>query len=659
MLARKILLVVALLLTAGLAHAQQAVGKDSFAVVNLDYPGLEKVKQQVAAGKYDAAAAQLLDFYRNRTGLLRPDFDMAELKASAGKTLKPDLQEAADNALLHKFKPHKAYGYYDFGANIDWQLRPVPDQLFNTFLHRTAIWEPLGKAYWASGDEKYAKAWVAQFRDYVKSNRKGAYPDDAEYAWKPFVVSFRLNYWSSYFNVFLKSPSFTPEFLMEFLNAYAVQADYVLANYTDIGNHRLFEAEHMMYAGYSLPQLRQAPTWRNSAVAVLNEEIGKQVLPDGVDFELSTSYHITVLNIFLDALEIARQAGADRDFPASYRALAEKMVLAVGKYSFPDYSYPLYGNSFLGDKQKMLQNYRGWSEVFPDNGVIRWYASDGKSGTAPEYRSSALPDAGFYALRSGGPLDMDSIVMQVKAGPPAFFHSHPDNGNFVLWVKGRNFTPDSGSFVYANVGDQKNAKRDWYRASSSHQTLTLDDRDIQNKARLLKWQADGDVQVLSYANPSYEHLDHQRSFVFVDNKFFIIVDKASGDAAGKLGVHFNLKEGSSPVFDEAKNAVTTGYRDHNNLLIQNFNADAVSLRRVDSFVSYEYQKETPRPAFVFEKRKADAKPQTFVTVIYPYADVAPLIAVKENAGNDLVGGTLDLTMVVDGVERRVQASLQP
>lgn len=89
------------------------------------------------------------------------------------------------------------------------------------------------------------------------------------------------------------------------------------------------------------------------------------------------------------------------------------------------------------------------------------------------------------------------------------------------------------------------------------------------------------------------------------------------------------------------------------------NAEAMSLRRVESFVSYEYRKPTPRPAVVFDKRKADAKPETFVTVIYPYADVEPVIVVKERAGNDLIGGTRDLTIAVDAVERRVRASLQP
>lgn len=636
----------------------QPVTRESFSILNLNYPGLEKIKRQVTSGKYDDAASELLKYYRERKGMLRPDFDINELKKTAGKTLTPEIKEAADNALLHRFKPHKAYAYYDFGKDINWQLRPVPDQLFNTFLHRTAIWEPLGRAYWATGNEEYAREWVTQLRHWIANNKPGAYPDDKEFAWKAFVVSFRLNHWSTYFNMFLQSPHFTPAFLMEFLNSYAQQADYVLGNYTDIGNHRLFEAVHMMYAGYSFPQLNKAIAWRKSGIDVLNDEISKQVFADGTDFELSTSYHITAMNIFLNGLEIAQQAGAAGDFPESYRSLTEKMVLAIGKYSFPDYTFPLYGNSFVTNKKQMLNNYRDWAKIFPGNKIIEWYATDGKSGTAPDYSSSALPDAGFYAFRSSHPLDMKSTVMQIKAGPPAFFHSHPDNGNFVLWVKGRDFTPDAGSFIYANVGDQKNSKRDWYRSSAAHQTLTLDGKNIENKAALQKWQPGGDIEILSYTNPSYKNLSHQRSFLFIDKTYFIIIDKAYGDATGKLGIHFNLKENCNPAFDNTRNAITTTYSDGNNLLIQNFNTDKVSLAKEESFVSYVYQEETPRPAFAFEKQKNDAEPQTFITLLYPYSgNKAPVITVKENERNNFANGAIDLTITINGLSKKVITTL--
>lgn len=634
------------------------INKTSFDLINLDYKGLEKVKALVTAKKYEDASEQLLKYYRGRTDVKNLDFNSTDRQKYAGKKVSDNTLELANDILLHKFKPHKGYPAYDYGKDINWQYRPVQDQLLTTFLHRTAFWEPLGIVYNSTGNETYAKEWVFEVHDWIQKNKQGAYPDDKQYAWKAFVVSFRLNHWSSYFNMFINSPHFTPAFLMEFLNSYKEQADYVMNNYTDIGNHRLYEALHMMYAGSSFPEMNHAETWRKSGITVLNDEIKKQVLPDGVQFELSPSYHIGTIKIFLDALQIAQLNGVEKEFPESYHNLVEKMILAVGKYSFPDYTFPLYGNSFLTTKSAMLKNYQVWTKVFPQNKTIEYYAADGKSGLKPEYLSSSLPNAGFYAFRNGW--DTTSTVMQIKAGPPAGFHSQPDNGNFVLWVKGRDFTPDAGSFVYANVGNQENSKRDWYRSTKAHQTLTLDDQNIQNDAKLIKWQPDGNLQLLSYLNPSYKNLNHERNFLFVDKTFFIIIDRAIGTAKGDLAIHYNLKEDSKASINSLNNSIVTNYSDGNNLVIQLLNKDKVTLKEESSFVSYQYQKETNRPAFVFKKPKNNEHTQGFISILYPYNDnKPPEIKIIENKGHDLPNGKIDLTLTINGKINQIQQNLNP
>lgn len=621
--------------------------KDDFNFINLKYPGLEKVDEAVKTGKYEQAAKLLLSYYRNKKEAKVPNLNKKPNAATLA---------LADDILLHKFKPHRGYPTFDYGKDINWQYRPVKDQILTTFLHRTAFWESLGTAYLGTADEKYAKEWAFELLDWIKKNAQGAYPDDKDFAWKAFVVSFRLNHWSAYFYQFINSPNFTPGLLMEFLKSYNQQANYVINNYTNAGNHLLYEALHLMYAGAYFPELGDAPTWRKSGIEVLNREIAKQVLPDGVQFELSPSYHIGTIATFLDALKIAQTAGLEKEFPESYRKLTEKMVLAVGKYSFPDYTFPLYGNSFLTNKETMLKNYRLWASVFPQNQQIAYFATDGKEGKKPEELSTALPNAGFYAFRNG--LGMDATVMQIKIGPPAFFHSHPDNGNFELWVRGRNFTPDAGSFIYANVGGQENAKRDWYRSTKAHQTLTLNDQNIENDAKVQKWQPNGTIELLSYNNPSYKNLSHRRSFLFIDQSYFLIIDRAVGTATGKLGIHFNLQEKSEPIANQKNNLFYTTYTDGNNLLIQCLNTDAVSLSPQESFVSYQYQVETPRPAFVFEKQKNSGKTQHFVSIVYPFTGkTAPKITLTENKGNNYDKGKIDITLNINGTAKNIITQL--
>ena len=130
---------------------------------------------------------------------------------------------------------------------------------------------------------------------------------------------------------------------------------------------------------------------------------------------------------------------------------------------------------------------------------------------------------------------------------------------------------------------------------------------VITKAQQNKWETGKNLDILTYTNPSYTDLNHQRTILFIDQKYFLIIDKAIGKATGNLGVHFQLKEDSKPVFDKVKNTVYTTYEDGNNLLIQSLNTDKVVLNEEEGKVSYAYAKEMARPAFVFEKKKTIPK----------------------------------------------------
>lgn len=248
--------------------------------------------------------------------------------------------------------------------------------------------------------------------------------------------------------------------------------------------------------------------------------------------------------------------------------------------------------------------------------------------------------------------------MVLKASPPGEFHAQPDNGTFELFIKGRNFTPDAGVFVYS--GDEAIMKqRNWYRQTRIHSTLTLDNQNmVITKARQNKWETSANLDVLTYTNPSYPELEHQRSVLFVNKKYFLVIDKAIGKATGTLGVHWQLKEDSRAVFDKVKSRVYTAYGDGNNLLIQSLNADKIKLKEEEGKVSYFYNKELSRPAFAFEKLKNDAASQQFVSIVYPFEEEkVPEIRIVPNKGNDFEKGTIDLSLTINGKQQQIKATL--
>ena len=652
---KKVINLFLILILFSAARAQEPkITKESFDILNLDYPGLINVKKAVSIGQYNEAAQALLTYYRERTAIKHPEFNIADNASFAGKAIGVANQEKADNALLHKFQPHKGYGFFDYGKDINWQLWPVKDNEVRWQLQRVYWWQAMGLAYRSSHDEKYAKEWIFQFMDWAKKNPLGLSADNDKYAWRPLEVSERIQSLTGTFNLFLNSPNFTPAFLLAFLKSYHEQSNYLPTHYAELGNHRLFEAQRTLNAGAFFPEYKDAQSWRNSGIEVLNTEIKKQVYPDGVQFELSPIYHNAAIDIFLKAYQAAQTAGVEKEFPESFRNTIENMILATINFSFPDYTMPMFGDSWLVNKAATLKQYQEWAKAFPDNQTIRYFASDGKAGKQPAYLSKGLTTAGFYTFRNGW--TDKSTVMVLKASPPGEFHAQPDNGTFELWVKGRNFTPDGGVYVYS--GDAEiNKLREEYRQTRVHQTLTLDDQNmVITKAKLLKWQTGKNLDVLTYTNPSYADLDHQRSVFFIDNSYFLIIDEATGIAKGQLGIHFQLKEDSKPSFDKEKNTISTTYADGNNLLIQSLNTDKVSLSEEKGKVSYEYRKEIPRPAFVFEKAKQEAKTQRFITIVYPFQGTEkPKISFTENTGNDFGKRKLNITLTINGKQNQINA----
>ena len=141
---------------------------------------------------------------------------------------------------------------------------------------------------------------------------------------------------------FVSSHYFTPEFLSEFLVNYHRHAKHILANYSDQGNHLLFEAQRMIYAGAFFPEFKDAETWRKSGINILNQEIKTQVYDDGFQYELDPHYHLAAINIFIKGIEIAIVNGFKKDFPVSYLSMVEKMIMAVINYSFPNYQNPCF-----------------------------------------------------------------------------------------------------------------------------------------------------------------------------------------------------------------------------------------------------------------------------------------------------------------------------
>lgn len=623
----------------------ESLSKEVFKLIDLEYRGLEKVKASVNLGDYKKAAEELLQYYRDRRDVQHPDINLDDKDQWAGKKLHQNTIEMAENGMKHLFFVHKGYGYFDYGEDIDWQHWPVKDNEVRWQLHRMYWWIPMGEMYLSTQDEKFAKEWIFQFRDWVADNPLGLSSDNDRFAWRPLETSRRVQDQTTLFNIFLHSDHFTSKFLIEFLDNYYRHAERISANYSKQGNHLLFEAQRMIYAGGFFREFKNAPRWRKEGIAILNNEIRQQINADGYQYELSPDYHLGAINTFLKGLEMAKLANMENEFPSEYLEIIRKMIHAVIQVSYPDFVYPMFGDAKLHSRSNMSKQYKNWAEYFPEDKVIEFYASNKTRGEAPNYLSSQLLPSGFHILRNGW--DDESTVLIMRAGIPGGpFHSQPDNGTFELWHKGINLMPDSGSYVYSGDSDVE-AQRNWYRQSSIHQTLTLNDQDIEIDAKQLQWSTSNKLDYTVYENQSYVNLKHRRSVFLVDKKFFVILDEAIGKGRGDVKVRYQVKEGKAK-YDVGKNIFWSENDNESNIQLYAFSDAVINTQEENLKVSYEYKKELPRKGVAFAIDKKDDKTVRLITIIYPTDGIEPLRSVNVDATYSSDGAESSLIINVDG-----------
>ncbi|HDR51552.1 MAG TPA: alginate lyase family protein, partial [Mariniphaga anaerophila] len=612
--------------------------------LNLSEKGLEKVKQSLDDS--ENAVRELLNYFKQRNSVNHPI--NRNLKASSKGNIATEKDfETANNALEHIFVGQPAYPPYFCGDDIDWGTRPVPDNEWVWQLNRMSFWDAMGRVYWHTGDEKYAEAWGEQLIDWTWKNPND---EDHKYAWRSIEAGIRGYRWTGLFQRFIDSPSFTPDVLVAFLNSCHDHAEYLMTKYSTRSNWGLMEAEGMAFIAITFPEFKNAEKWREEAFRRFNNEINIQVYPDGHQRELAIGYHLGCIGWFFRTYELAKMNGIENAFPSSYLERIEKMCEVPMKLCLPNGTNVQFGDAWEGTPGQHKHRFREWADFFGRDDFL-YLATDGQEGKKPDSTAYALPFSGLYSMRSGW--NQDAVCLVLKCGPDGGGHSQPDNGTFDLYAGGRNLMPDAGSYIYS--GDPEG--RAWFRQTKVHQTLTLNGGNSKYDPKLLLWQPGENLDILVVENQSYENLAHRRSVFFVDKKYFVIVDEAIGNASGDVGLHFQLAPGSGAalsktgvaVFNSDYFSVSSNFIEGWNVLVQTTPQSGLELIKEEGWVSFQYTKKEPRPAFCYRLNKGQNQHKIqFVTLVIPFEKEAPKIQIVRSV---IESDKMEIEVVENGKEK--------
>lgn len=656
-----------------------------FDQLNLDYPGLEKVKQYHEAGEDYLAASALLEYYRTRTNVINPNLSLVDVTYSDA-----DLSKA-NYALEYRFYVNgqledpaigKPYSVGKAGA-INWDNNPKGTSAeYQKQLHRHQWFIPQAKVYRGTHDEKYINSWIEVYGDWIVQNPKPEAGPIDEGPWWQLQVATRVLDQVQLLDYYKTSSNFTPEWLTTFLVSFAEQADFLQAYpYKSGGNILITQANALATAGTLMPEFKNAENWKNKGNEILNTEI-QQFLADGWHKEFSLHYHIGVIDNFYEAMKLANANGQSVEFKDALR----KAVEVVMHFTYPnffakgsssdseeklDQIVPMFNDSWNKTRSILTKNFKKYSEMFPESDELKYMATSGNGGASqgntPGNEMKLFEDAGFYIMRNGWVPESTVMIFSnnkfndESTSFASYSHNQPDNGTFELYINERNFFPDSGVCAYESSDKTIQGYRNWHRKTMHHNTLTLDDRNCEKAdGKLLQSETKGNVETLVFENQSYPNMRHRRAVFYVNKEFFVLVDEGIGSAAGSANLSFNLCRYESEVeYDANEMGAHTTFTD-NNIVVRTFTNETATFNEMEGRVAYVVKNDVfdKRKAYQIKINKLANKTARFITVIYPCkkTEGQTIEAVFTDNGYSANGASIKVT--INGIEYPLSYILQ-
>jgi hypothetical protein len=474
----------------------------------------------------------------------------------------------------------------DLGDRIDWHRDPVSghqwikrffadyDLVLNGSADAKVIHElnrqqhlpRLAKAFLVTGDERYAQEAVSQLETWIDQNDQWIGVN-----WHSSLeIAIRVLSWLWTIFMLTSSRALDERVVQRIVRSLFLQIDHIdryLSVYSSPNTHLIGEATALFAAGSIFQELPRAAKWRQKGAALLTTAMQKQVLRDGVYFELSSYYHCYAIDFFLQALVLARLV--QTPFPDWMWSRVEQMIDFVVDITRPDGTLPLIGDDDGGRALALAsENYSSYLDGIC-NGAVLFQRADFKFvargfaeetlwllgpeavslfNSLPSQRPSRLcyscEDAGYFVQRSGWERNDTHLILDC-GGHDAMSggHSHADALSINLFSEGTELLVDPATSVYNCAPEW----RHFFRSTQAHNTVVVDGVDQSVQAGTFKWSTKAtsrvqkclsiaDLEFVEGAHDGYTRLrspiTHKRRLLYVRPNYWVVADDLKG-----LGTH--------------------------------------------------------------------------------------------------------------------------
>ena len=225
------------------------------------------------------------------------------------------------------------------------------------------------------------------------------------------------------------------------------------------GNHLFAWLGGWLTATILFPEFRRSPALQFAAIARLDDELSKQVMPDGSMIEGAPGYQNCCIYGASVFLRMCAEQGIE--LPQTTRDAWEKMMRFCIGLVRPDGRLPMFGDS--QDDRTYAAPMRKFYQI-PE---LDWLTTEGKEGHPPSYTSKDFPCIGYYVQRTGW--RRDDLWLCFDGGRFGQAHHHEDKLNFELDAYGRTMIVDAGVRSYSD-----HWFRTWSVLAQAHNVLLID-----------------------------------------------------------------------------------------------------------------------------------------------------------------------------------------